>query len=176
MAFEQLWAGWRHQYVVDATEEERTAGRSQPDGCVFCRLAAEASPTPANLIVWRGSKALAALNLYPYGSGHLLIMPTRHLGELDELDADESAEMWGATVAAAAALRTAYQPDGINLGANLGRAAGAGIPTHLHLHALPRWWGDTSFMTSVASTRVIPEPLDVAWEKLHRSWPATGLR
>ncbi len=171
MPLEQLWAGWRHEYVVSATEEERAGGRQEPAGCVFCRIGAEAEPAPDNLVVWRGERALAALNLYPYGTGHLLVMPVRHLGELEELESEESAELWQGVVDATAAVKAAYRPDGVNMGANFGRAAGAGIPTHLHLHVLPRWWGDTSFMTSVAGTRVIPEPLDVTWEKLRHAWP-----
>ncbi len=172
MALEQLWAGWRHDYVARATEEERQAGRSSPGGCVFCRLGEEPSPSPDNLIVWRGRRVAAALNIYPYGTGHLLLLPVAHGGSLADLDPETSAELWQATVDATTALERAYQPDGINLGANLGRAAGAGIPAHLHLHALPRWWGDTSFMTSVAGTRVLPEPLPVTWEKLRAAWPA----
>jgi ATP adenylyltransferase len=174
MPLEQLWAGWRYEYVSDATAAERAAGggpSSDGQACVFCRLAAETEPSPENGVVWRGRTALAALNLYPYGSGHLLIMPVRHIAELTDLEEDESAELWSATRAATAAVDAAYHADGINIGANLGRAAGAGIPSHLHLHVLPRWSGDTSFMTTVAGVRVIPEPLPVAWEKLHAAWP-----
>lgn len=169
MALDQLWAGWRHAYVVAATDAER-AGAS--GGCVFCALAASGPATADNGVVWRSARTVAALNAYPYASGHLLVFPARHLAELDELDEDEAGELWRATRAAAAALRAAYRPDGLNIGANLGRAAGAGIPAHLHLHALPRWAGDTNFMTSVARTRVLPESLADAWAKLHRAWPA----
>lgn len=172
MPLEQLWAGWRYEYVADATEAERAVGGgSEPGECVFCRLAA-AEPSPDSLVVWRGERAFVALNLYPYGSGHLLVLPLRHLSDLSELGADESRDLWEATRAAEAALQAAYVPDGINLGANLGRAAGAGIPTHLHLHVLPRWSGDTNFMTSVAGVRVLPEPLGATWEKVRAAWPA----
>ena len=112
------------------------------------------------------------LNLYPYASGHLLVLPVRHLEGLDELTPAESAELWATTGAAADALGAAYRPDGLNLGANLGRAAGAGIPQHLHLHAVPRWAGDTNFMTSIGGTRVLPESLADAWAALHAAWPA----
>jgi ATP adenylyltransferase len=101
----------------------------------------------------------------------VLILPLRHIGKLDELTAEESAELWQTTRAAIDALSGAYDPDGVNMGANLGRAAGAGIPGHLHLHVLPRWSGDTNFMTSVAGVRVMPESLAVGWERLHAAWP-----
>lgn len=169
MPLEQLWAGWRHEYVRAATEEER-AGTD--GGCVFCRLAASGAPSPENGVVWRGAETFAVLNAYPYASGHLLVLPLRHLGDLDELTDGESSALWAATRAAARALTAAYAPDGLNVGANLGRAAGAGIPRHLHLHVLPRWSGDTNFMTSVAATRVMPEPLEVAWQRLREAWPA----
>lgn len=173
MPLEQLWAGWRSDYIQSATEAERAAAAGEAERpCVFCRIAAEHQPSPDNGVVWRGERALAVLNLYPYGSGHLLVMPLRHLSELSELDPAESTALWEATVDATVAVNAAYHPDGINMGANLGRAAGAGIPAHLHLHVLPRWSGDTSFMATVAGVRVIPEPLTVAWEKLHAAWPA----
>lgn len=125
-------------------------------------------------MVWRGERTFAVLNAYPYASGHLLVLPLRHVSELDELTDDESGELWATTRAAVGAITAAYAPDGINVGANLGRAAGAGIPRHLHLHVVPRWSGDTNFMTSVAGVRVIPETLADAWEKLHPAWPAAG--
>ncbi len=170
MPFEQLWAGWRHVYVSETTEAER---RGVDDGCVFCAIVESGPPSAGNGTVWRGERAFAVLNAYPYASGHLLVLPLRHVSEMGELTPEESAELWSATLAAVRAVTTAYAPDGINLGANLGRAAGAGIPRHLHLHVVPRWSGDTNFMTSIASVRVIPETLAGAWEKLHRSWPAS---
>ena len=169
MPLEQLWAGWRQEYVRIATEAERAGDGG---GCVFCRLADAGPPSPDNGVVWRGDLTFAVLNAYPYASGHVLVLPLRHVGDLDELDDDESAELWLATRAAARAITAAYAPDGTNVGANLGRAAGAGIPRHLHFHVLPRWAGDTNFMTAVAGVRVIPESLARAWEKLHPAWPA----
>lgn len=169
MSLEQLWAGWRREYVVAATEADRAGGA---DDCVFCRIAASGPPSRDNGVVWRGELTLAVLNLYPYASGHLLVLPVRHLEGLDELNPAESDELWATTRAAADALGAAYRPDGLNLGANLGRAAGAGIPQHLHLHAVPRWAGDTNFMTSIGDTRVLPESLADAWATLHAAWPA----
>jgi ATP adenylyltransferase len=170
---EQLWAGWRYDYVRGATEQEREHGEAGAGvECVFCRIAGEGDPSVDNLIVWRGPSSLAVLNLYPYGSGHLLVLPVRHVGDLSELAPDESVALWETTQHAIDAVNAAYDPDGINMGANLGRAAGAGIPAHLHLHVVPRWSGDTNFMSAVAGVRVIPEPLSVAWEKISAAWPA----
>ena len=169
MALEHLWAGWRNDYVSSATAEERSG--STPT-CVFCRLAESGPPSADNGVVWRGELTYAVLNAYPYASGHLLVLPLRHVSDVDELAADESAALWDTTRAALAAIRAAYDPDGLNMGANLGRAAGAGIPRHLHLHVLPRWSGDTNFMTTVAGLRVMPEPLTESWRRLHEAWPA----
>ena len=172
MPLEQLWAGWRHEYVREATDAERRGGGGESDGaCVFCRIAASGEPSVDNGVVWRGRHVFSVLNAYPYASGHLLVLPLRHVGDLDELRGEEAEELWGATRAAVVALRAAYGPDGVNLGANLGRAAGAGIPGHLHVHVLPRWSGDTNFMTSVAGVRVMPESLTHAWERLRPAWP-----
>jgi ATP adenylyltransferase len=167
---EQLWAGWRNEYVVEVTEKER-AGTTE--GCVFCAIAMSGPPSADNGVVHIGQHCFAVLNAYPYASGHLLILPIRHVEELDNLTEGESAELWATTLAALAAIGRAYSPEGVNLGANLGRAAGAGIPRHLHMHAVPRWSGDTNFMTAVAGVRVLPEPLAAAWEKLHRAWPGS---
>jgi ATP adenylyltransferase len=100
-----------------------------------------------------------------------LVLPLRHIGALADLTAEESAEVWAATQAAVAAIEAAYEPDGLNMGANLGRAAGAGLPAHVHLHVLPRWSGDTNFMTAVAETRVMPETLQLSWKRLTDAWP-----
>jgi ATP adenylyltransferase len=176
VTLDRLWAGWRASYVADATERERAGagdgGDAHGAGCVFCHLAAEPEPSAENLVVFRDERTFVALNKFPYGSGHLLVLPVRHVGDLAELDDAEAADLWATTLQAVAAVRAAYDPDGVNMGANLGRAAGAGIPSHLHLHVLPRWSGDTNFMTSVAETRVLSEPLEVGWERLRAAWPA----
>jgi ATP adenylyltransferase len=172
VSLENLWAGWRHDYIQRASERERASGSASDEvTCVFCRLAESGPPSLDNLVVWRGERTFVVLNAYPYGSGHVLVLPLRHVGALGDLDEAEAAEIWTATREAVAAIEKAYEPDGLNMGANLGRAAGAGIPDHVHLHVLPRWSGDTNFMTSVASTRVLPETLQAAWSKLHEAWP-----
>ena len=165
---ERLWAGWRTEYVASAGESG-----SGDDGCVFCRILTSGQPDADTKVVWRGREVVAILNAYPYTSGHLMVMPTRHVGELEDLDArHEAAELWAAVSSGVRALKAAYRPEGINVGANLGRAAGAGVPGHFHVHLLPRWNGDTNFMTSVAEARVLPESLDATWEKLRGAWPS----
>ncbi len=172
MSLQQLWAGWRHEYIQEATARERTHGEAHSaDECVFCRLASSGVPSVDNLVVWKGECSFVVLNAYPYASGHLLVLPWRHVGSLGELTEEESVELWKATRLSTVAIETAYDPDGLNMGANLGRAAGAGIPAHVHLHVLPRWSGDTNFMTSVAGTRVMPETLQSVWHRLTDSWP-----
>jgi ATP adenylyltransferase len=167
-----MWAGWRHDYIVEATAQERAGNPGHDPGeCVFCRLAESGVPSVDNLVVWRGKAAFVVLNAYPYASGHVLVLPLRHVGSLNELTEAEASEVWEATRKAVRTIETAYDPDGLNMGANLGRAAGAGIPTHVHLHVLPRWAADTNFMTAIAGTRVIPETLEKAWKKLSEAWP-----
>src|SRR5436190_2726490 len=124
------------------------------------------------LVLARDDLVYAVLNAYPYTSGHLMIAPVRHTGALSALSRDEASALMFMAQDATVALERAYTPDGVNVGANLGRAAGAGIPGHVHMHALPRWVGDTNFMTVVAEARVLPEPLSTSWEKLKAAWPA----
>jgi ATP adenylyltransferase len=172
MSLQHLWAGWRRQYIVEATERERAGVLiDEASGCVFCALAESGPPSEDNLVVWRGELSFVVMNAYPYASGHVLVLPLRHAGSLAELTEGESAELWSATQRALASIEKAYDPDGLNMGANLGRAAGAGLPGHLHLHALPRWSGDTNFMTSVLETRVLPETLQLSWKRLTDAWP-----
>jgi ATP adenylyltransferase len=163
---ERLWAGWRTPYIEAVTSEGEVA-------CVFCAILASGLSDEESFVVWRHPKGLAAaiLNAYPYTSGHLMVLPTRHVANMEELDASEGEAVWGGTVEAVRALKTAYRPDGLNLGANLGRPAGAGVPGHFHVHVLPRWNGDTNFMTSVASSRVLPEALPESAAKVRSAWP-----
>ncbi len=171
-SLERLWAGWRREYIVEATARERAGSLAhREDECVFCALAASGPPSEDNLVVWRGELTFVVMNAYPYASGHVLVMPLRHVGSLVELTDSESAELWSATQGSVATIEKAYEPDGLNMGANLGRAAGAGLPSHVHLHVLPRWSGDTNFMTSVAETRVMPETLQLSWKRLTDAWP-----
>jgi diadenosine tetraphosphate (Ap4A) HIT family hydrolase len=178
VTLDHLWAGWRREYVERATgqgagseAEQGIAGDGGADsGCVFCAIAASGTPSADNGIVWRDALSCALLNAFPYASGHLLVMPVRHVDDFAGLAPEESSSLWSTTLRAVDAITTAYTPDGINLGANLGRAAGAGIPAHLHLHVLPRWSGDTNFMTTVAGVRVMPESLPDTWRRLREAW------
>ncbi|MGH9183555.1 MAG: HIT family protein [Acidimicrobiales bacterium] len=171
MGLERLWAGWRAGYV--GTEPGVLGPGQGDDPCVLCRILGSPEPDEATLTVWRGRSCVVVLNVFPYTSGHLMVVPVRHVGDLETLEPGEAAELWGAATAAVVALKATYGPQGINLGANLGRAAGAGVPGHLHLHCLPRWDGDTNFMTAVAEARVVPEALPVTWARLRESWPST---
>lgn len=168
MTLDNLWAGWRLAYVSSATEAER---RGEDGGCVFCVILESGPPSAENGMVWRGELAFAVLNAYPYASGHLLVLPVRHVADLSELSGEERAALWRATELAIEAVEKAYRPDGLNVGANLGRSAGAGIPRHLHFHVVPRWSGDTNFMTTVSGVRVMPESLADSWARLHAVWP-----
>jgi ATP adenylyltransferase len=154
-----------------SSEEDGDVDTAGTNACVFCRILASDEPPEKTYVVWRDERCAVLLNAYPYTSGHLLVMPTRHVGELEELDADEGAEVWSTATAAVRALKAAYRPEGLNLGVNLGRPAGAGIPGHFHVHVLPRWNGDTNFMTTVAESRVLPEALPDTYAKVRDAWP-----
>ena len=169
---EHLWAGWRSAFVIGSD----VGSESGPDGCVFCGILATDAPDTETHIVWRhpGGQVVAILNIYPYTSGHVMVMPTRHVGDLGSLTADEGSALWQGITGASAALMAAYQPHALNLGANVGRAAGAGVPGHFHMHVVPRWSGDTNFMTTVAGARVLPEALPDTDRRLRDAWP--GLR
>jgi len=164
VTLERLWASWRAEWVG-------SAGAQVPaDECLFCGLAA--APPDEALLVVRRDRTFAVLNAYPYTSGHLMVAPLRHEGELERLDADDASALMATTQEATAALKRAYAPDALNVGMNLGRAAGAGIPGHLHVHVVPRWSGDTNFMTAIAEARVLPESLARTLERLREAWPA----
>ena len=145
----------------------------RPDGdrSLFERILASGLPDEQTHILWRGERCFAILNAYPYGSGHLMVLPNRAVPDLDDLDREESSELWSAVQDAVRAIRSAYRPDGVNVGMNLGAGAGAGVPDHIHVHCLPRWSADTNFMTAIAESRVLPEPLAVSWAKLTEAWP-----
>jgi diadenosine tetraphosphate (Ap4A) HIT family hydrolase len=155
----------------DPRPPAQDSGADHDEGCVFCAMWTSDEPDQSTYVLWRGSRVFAVLNAYPYASGHLMVMPGRHVGALEDLTDEERSELWRGVEDAVAAVKAAYRPDGLNLGANLGRAAGAGFPRHLHLHVVPRWSGDTNFMTSVAEARVLPEALPVSWTRLREAWP-----
>jgi ATP adenylyltransferase len=157
-----LWAPWRLEYITRAGEQE---------GCVFCAAAA-GERSADSLVVARREHGLALLNKFPYASGHVMVAPLRHIGELSELTSVEVAELHELTAAAIEALRQVYAPDAFNVGWNLGAVAGGSIAAHLHEHIVPRWAGDTNFMPVLADVKVLPEHLAETRRKLAGGWPA----
>ncbi len=153
---DHLWTPWRFTYVTDAAKNDR---------CIFCDLIALGDDAKA-LIVLRGERNFIVLNRFPYTSGHVMIVPYQHVADLAACDSDVLDEMMQLARRMQIALAAAYKPDGYNLGMNLGRCAGAGVTGHLHLHVLPRWSGDSNFMTVTSETRVQPEDLTTTYEKL----------
>jgi len=159
----RLFSPWRMPYLG------RDKAAEKARGCVFC-LALEQNDSAANLIVHRGQRAFVILNRFPYTSGHLMVLPFTHVDQLDGLDAETRGELMELMSTATQVLRKVYRPQGFNLGANLGAAAGAGIEEHLHLHILPRWAGDTNFISTVGETRVLPETLEETWQRIKAAW------
>jgi ATP adenylyltransferase len=151
-----LWTPWRYQYITTSGE---------PCECVFC-AAGRSRDDRANFVVHRGRHNYVILNRFPYTSGHVMVVPYVHVANLDELPAEAAAELMELSQSAVRRLREVYRPEGLNLGMNLGKCSGAGIAGHLHMHVLPRWTGDTNFMTVTAETRVLPETLEQTWERL----------
>ena len=152
---ERLWSPWRLAYVTTATDAD--------SGCVFCN---STDPGRDDLILVRGRVSYVVLNLYPYNNGHLMVVPNRHVANLQGLTAEERDELMRFTRDGEAALTEAYKPQGINVGINLGRSAGAGVVDHLHVHMVPRWTGDTNFMAVIGETRVLPEDLAATKQRL----------
>ena len=158
---ERLWSPWRHEYIARAGSEESDAAP-----CIFCAAQQNPAADEENLVLYRGTHNFVILNRYPYISGHLMIAPSAHLGELDSAPKAVTDEMMDLAKRCQTALREAYHPAGFNVGMNLGRVAGAGVVNHIHLHILPRWGGDTNFMSTVGETRVLPEDLAMTYQKL----------
>jgi ATP adenylyltransferase len=154
-----LWTPWRYAYV--STAEKAT-------GCVFCDLIKQNDDEKA-LIVYRGEQCFVILNRFPYTPGHVMIVPYAHLDELRKLPSEAASEMIALAQRLETVLRELYTPDGINLGMNIGKAAGAGIAGHIHMHVLPRWVADANFMSVVGETRVLPETLDVTWARIREA-------
>jgi ATP adenylyltransferase len=156
----QLWAPWRLEYIARADEE---------DGCIFCR--ALRGEDEEGLVVHRGVQAFVLLNRFPYASGHVMVAPHRHVGEFSELEDGEALEIHRLAGHGMGALAQLYEPQGFNLGWNLGRIAGAGVTDHVHMHVVPRWAGDTNFMPVLADVKVMPEHLAETRRKLAEGWP-----
>ncbi len=151
-----MWSPWRSEYISRASQDE---------GCFFCSHLASGEDEK-NGVLWRGKRIFVVVNAYPYNSGHVMIAPNRHVGELAEVETRELHELIEATQRSVTVLREGLQPHGFNVGMNLGEIAGAGVPGHLHMHVVPRWGGDTNFMPVVGETKVLPEMLEQTYAKL----------
>ncbi len=162
---ERLWAPWRSEYV-------RSASEGEPEGCLFCELP-QKDDQEAHILV-RGDRGFVVLNAFPYNTGHLMIAPFRHVGDPEKLEDEELLEFEKLLQRSLSALRRAMSPDGFNVGMNLGRVAGAGVPDHAHWHVVPRWDGDTNFMPVVSDTKVLPERLTETWMKLRQAVEEEG--
>ncbi|MDH3752260.1 MAG: HIT domain-containing protein [Acidimicrobiia bacterium] len=172
MSLERLWATWRSDYVASIAQAPPPTG----DQSLFEGILASGLSDEESGIVWRGRHAFSLLNLYPYTSGHVLVLPYRAVPDLGGLTDEEAADLWLGIRSAEVAITSAYSPDGVNIGMNIGRAAGAGVPDHLHAHVLPRWAGDTNFTTAIAEVRLLPESLDITYRRLTEAWPDHGGR
>ncbi|HKW59913.1 MAG TPA: HIT domain-containing protein [Candidatus Dormibacteraeota bacterium] len=159
----RLWAPWRMEYI----------GGEQRPGCFFCRAIENPDDPDAALVVWRPDGAIVILNKFPYNPGHAMVAPITHVPGFEELDDDQSLAVTRALRGTLAALRKTMHPDGFNVGANLGRTAGAGVPDHVHLHVVPRWNGDTNFMAVLDDVKIVNQALDQTAEKLKLAFSAT---
>jgi len=155
-----LWTPWRYPYVTAEKARE----------CIFCAAISDVAHDRERLVVYRAARNLILLNRYPYTSGHVMIVPQEHVSRLEDVPDETLVEMIRLARLAEQRLRAVYHPDGLNLGLNIGHSAGAGIAEHIHLHALPRWTGDTNFMTVLTETRVLPEDLATTWERLREAF------
>jgi ATP adenylyltransferase len=154
-----IWAPWRSAFILGKKEK----------GCVFCNRLKQ-KDSIKNLILYRGERNFVILNKYPYNAGHLMVVPTRHLGTIEKMNAAESVEFFELVRTTVAVTKRALKPDGMNLGMNLGRLAGAGVPGHVHMHIVPRWRGDTNFMPVIGKTEVISVGLDVVYKSLAKEF------
>ncbi|GAB4497002.1 MAG: HIT domain-containing protein [Anaerolineales bacterium] len=157
-----LWSPWRMTYIENSKNEE---------GCVFCNAQAQAD-SAKNLIAFRGKFSYVILNRFPYTSGHLMVIPFAHVATIEALDAATRAEMMELTSRCTTELRNIYKPHGFNVGINMGEAAGAGVLGHVHIHIVPRWAGDTNFMSTVGETRVLPESLEETYKRVREAFAA----
>ena len=165
--FEYIWNGWRASYV-----SSQSTPKVSGTGSIFTQILNSGMSDEEANIVHRGDNVFAILNAYPYTCGHVLILPFREESELENLTPAETAELWATTTAAVKSLKAVYPLDGLNVGINLGKPAGGSVSEHLHVHVVPRWTGDANFMTTLANTRSLPEPLDVTTAKVRAAWPA----
>lgn len=167
MILDRLWNGWRSSYVRGHNDGVGSNG----EGSVFTQILGSGLDDIETHIVHRGAKVFVILNAFPYASGHMLVLPYREVADLEDLAADESAELWSTVTDAVTALKVSHRPSALNVGINLGASAGGSVSEHLHVHVVPRWEGDANFMTAVANTRTLPEPLEESAARLRDAWP-----
>ena len=170
MTLDRIWNGWRADYVGAASDAAASQAVSSARS-VFTEILESGLSDEETFIVHRSHLSFAILNAFPYASGHVLVLPYREVAELEDLTPDESLDLWSVVTQATIALRVSHKPHALNVGINLGAAAGGSIAQHLHVHIVPRWNGDSNFMTSVASARTIPEPLPFTATKIRQAWP-----
>ena len=169
---ERIWSGWRSSYVSAAPV--RAGANAAESGSVFTRLLQSGEPDTDTHIVHRGETCFVVVNLFPYTTGHLLVVPYREVADLDGLTADETTDLWATVTEAVRVVRSIYSPDGLNVGLNLGRPAGGSVPDHLHVHVVPRWTGDSNFMSAISNTQTLPEALVDTAAKLRAGWAAAA--
>ncbi len=163
---QRLWAPWRSQYLKSF--EEPTADDEK--GCFLCAAAHHPEQDAQRYVVYRGEGAFVILNLYPYNGGHIMVAPYEHVAALEHLNLDAYQSLCTLLRDAIAVLKEEFHPDGLNVGANLGRVAGAGLPDHVHFHIVPRWSGDTNFMPVLADTKVVSQSLEEIYHRLHQAF------
>src|SRR6056297_1179358 len=172
---ERIWSGWRLSYVTSAPV--RTGAATDPGpaeaGSVFSRLLQSGAPDSDTHIVHRGSTCFVVVNLFPYTTGHVLVVPYREVADLDGLTGEETVDLWATVTEAVGVVRAVYAPDGMNVGLNLGRPAGGSVPDHLHVHVVPRWTADSNFMSAISNTQTLPEALVDTAAKLRGAWASS---
>ena len=162
---ERLWNGWRADYVVHGQGAQK-----QSDKSIFTQILDSGMSDEQSYIVHRGENVFAIMNAFPYTSGHLLVVPYREVAELEDLSHDETSELWTTVTTGVKVLKSVYKPEAMNVGINLGAAAGGSIAQHLHVHIVGRWGGDTNFMVATANTKILPEALDVSADRIRKAW------
>ena len=164
---ERIWNGWRADYVAHGQGAQKQSEKS-----VFSQILESDMTDEQSYIVHRGKKVFALMNAFPYTSGHLLVVPHREVAELENLTSEETAELWATVTTGVKVLKSVYNPEAMNVGINLGAAAGGSIAQHLHVHIVGRWGGDTNFMVTTANTKILPEALDVSADRIRKAWIA----
>lgn len=172
MTIDALWTGWRSQYLSSLPNPSE--GSHLSESSIFTQILGSGLTDEETYIVHRGEYVFAILNAYPYTVGHIMVLPVRQIANLVDLSPHESSELWATVTAASEVLNSEYNPHGLNVGINLGSAAGGSVNQHLHVHIVPRWHGDANFMASVANAKTISEPLNVTASRIRHAWTKYG--